>query len=140
MAFSDTMYIDLDAFDISEITEYLKKDYPQILYLKYRKDVKYLDVVCSEKISNMYNVYKKLIKFQEIAWEKYVQQAWIKLRKERNRRLQESDWTQLEDAKKSMSEEVAEIWVLYRQYLRDLPNNTLDPFNPVWPTTPHQSL
>jgi Phage tail assembly chaperone protein len=139
MVFSDTMYIDLDAFDISEITEYLKNDYPQILYLKYRKDVKYLDVVCSDKINNMYVVYQKLIKFQEIAWEKYVAQAWIQLRKERNKRLQESDWTQLEDAKKSMPEEIAKIWVLYRQYLRDLPNNTLDPFNPVWPTIPHQS-
>jgi hypothetical protein len=87
----------------------------------------------------MYVVYQKLIKFQEIAWEKYVAQAWIQLRKERNKRLQESDWTQLEDAKKSMPEEIAKIWVLYRQYLRDLPNNTLDPFNPVWPTIPHQS-
>lgn len=139
MVFSDTMYIDLDTFDISEITEYLKKDYPQILYLKYRKDVKYLDVVCSEKINNMYSVYKKLIQFQELAWEKHVAQAWIQLRKERNKRLQESDWTQLDDVKKSMPQEIAKIWMLYRQYLRDMPKNTLDPFNPVWPTTPQQS-
>lgn len=137
MVFSDTIYIDLDAFDISEITEYIKKDYPQLLYLKYRKDVKYLDVVFSEKINSMYNVYQKLIKFQEIAWEKYVAQAWKQLRTERNRRLKESDWTQLEDTRKAMPEEIAKIWVKYRQHLRDLPNNTLDPFNPVWPTTPH---
>lgn len=139
MAFSDTMYIDLDAFDISEITEYLKKDYPQIVYLKYRKDVKYLDVVSSEKINNMYVVYQKLIKFQELAWEKYVAQAWIQLRSERNKRLQESDWTQLDDVKKIMPGEIAQIWLLYRQHLRDLPQKTLDPFHPVWPTTPHHS-
>lgn len=139
MVFSDTMYIDLDAFNINEITEYLQKDYPQLLYLKYRKDVKYLDVVSSEKINNMYVVYQKLMKFQEIAWEKHVAKAWIQLRKERNRRLQESDWTQLEDVKKSMPAEISRIWTLYRQHLRDLPNNTLDPFNPVWPTTPQQS-
>lgn len=139
MVFSDTMYIDLDAFDINEVTEYLQKDYPQLLYLKYRKDVKYLDVVSSEKINNMYVLYQKLMKFQEIAWEKHVAKAWIQLRKERNRRLQESDWTQLGDVKNSMPAEISRIWTLYRQHLRDLPNNTLDPFNPVWPTTPQQS-
>lgn len=139
MVFSDTMYIDLDTFNLTEITEYLKKDYPQILYLKYRKDVKYLDVVSSEKISNMYAVYQKLLKFQENAWDRYVAQAWIQLRNERNKRLQECDWTQLEDVKMSMPPEIAKIWVLYRQYLRDMPINTLDPFNPIWPTTPHQS-
>lgn len=139
MVFSDTMYIDLDNFDISEITEYLRKDYPQLLYLKYRKDVKYLDVVSTEKISNMYVVYQKLMKFQEIAWKQYVDNAWKELRSERNKRLQASDWTQLEDAKKSMSQEIASIWLMYRQHLRDMPKITLDPFNPVWPTMPQQS-
>lgn len=139
MVFSDTMYIDLDTFDISDIIEFLRKDYPQLLYLKYRKDVKYLDVVSSEKIDNMYALYQKLLKFQEVAWEKHVTNAWKELRAERNKRLHDCDWTQLEDAKKSMLKEVASIWLLYRQCLRDLPNNTVDPFNPVWPTNPQQS-
>lgn len=139
MVFSDTICIDLDTFDINEVTRYLKNDYPQLLYLKYRKDVKYLDIVSSEKISNMYLVYQKLMKFQEIAWQKYVENAWKELRNERNKRLQACDWTQLTDAKNAMSKEVASIWLLYRQHLRDLPQNTLDPFNPIWPTMPQQS-
>lgn len=139
MVFSDTIYIDMDAFDLNEVTEYVKNIYPQLMYLKYRKDVKYLDVVSSEKIPDMFILYQNLIKFQEITWEKHIAKAWTVLRNERNRRLQASDWTQLDDVKKIMSNDVANIWIAYRQYLRDMPQNTTDPFNPIWPTMPNPS-
>jgi len=34
------------------------------------------------------------------------------------------------------TEEVKQAWLDYRQALRDLPGNTTDPENPVWPTPP----
>ena len=35
-----------------------------------------------------------------------------------------------------MTEEVKQAWLDYRQALRDLPANTSDPSNPVWPYSP----
>ena len=52
---------------------------------------------------------------------------------ERNRKLEESDWTQVND--NGLSDETKEAWRVYRQALRDLPA-TYDPENPVWPTPP----
>ena len=56
---------------------------------------------------------------------------WQFLRAERDRRLAESDWTVLSDTPTSTA-----AWKVYRQALRDLPANTTDPFQPVWPTPP----
>ena len=52
------------------------------------------------------------------------------LRCERNRRLAETDYFGMPDV--VMTDEMA----AYRQALRDLPANTSDPANPVWPTKP----
>lgn len=57
--------------------------------------------------------------------------AFVGLRSERNQRLAESDWTQVADAPVDQV-----VWAEYRQALRDLPENTTDPENPVWPTPP----
>ena len=54
------------------------------------------------------------------------------LRQERNQLLAESDWTQSRDVILSNDAE----WAAYRQALRDLPANTEDPLEPVWPTKP----
>lgn len=58
------------------------------------------------------------------------------LRIERNARLQATDWTQMPDV--SMSDDKKEAWNTYRQALRDLPSNTIDPENPVYPQAPIQ--
>jgi hypothetical protein len=55
---------------------------------------------------------------------------WDRLRKERNQLLTETDFYALSDV--TMSPEMAE----YRQLLRDLPANTADVFNPVYPVKP----
>ena len=57
--------------------------------------------------------------------------AWTLLRAERSARLAASDWTVLSDSPTSTT-----AWKTYRQALRDLPANTTDPLNPVWPTPP----
>jgi len=57
-------------------------------------------------------------------------EPWEKLRKQRNMTLSETDWMANSDVTMS------DAWRTYRQALRDLPANTTDPANPVWPTPP----
>ena len=57
--------------------------------------------------------------------------AWANLRSTRNAKLSDTDWTQVADAPVDQA-----AWAAYRQALRDLPANTVDPFNPVWPVEP----
>ena len=59
-----------------------------------------------------------------------VENAWKGLRRERNQLLAETDYLALSDHVLS-----AEM-TAYRQALRDLPANTTDPANPVFPTKP----
>lgn len=56
---------------------------------------------------------------------------WKSLRKMRDKMLSASDWTQVPDAPVDQA-----AWAVYRQELRDLPKNTVDPRYPVWPTPP----
>ena len=56
------------------------------------------------------------------------------LRQERNRLLTKCDWVTLKAY--STDTPVPEDWKVYMQALRDLPSNTEDPANPVWPTAP----
>lgn len=55
---------------------------------------------------------------------------WADLRKVRTEKLQETDYFGMPDV--TMSDEMR----AYRQALRDLPANTTDPANPIWPTKP----
>jgi hypothetical protein len=60
---------------------------------------------------------------------------WLpRLREDRNKRLSESDWTQISDA--PLTEDQKTAWRTYRQSLRDLPASTNDPSRPVWPSRP----
>ena len=52
------------------------------------------------------------------------------LRRQRNKRLAETDYLALADV--TLTDEMR----AYRQALRDLPANTSDPANPVWPEKP----
>ena len=52
------------------------------------------------------------------------------LRRKRNRLIAETDYLALSDS--TLTTEMS----AYRQALRDLPANTTDPANPVWPTKP----
>lgn len=57
--------------------------------------------------------------------------VWERLRNWRNLLLSETDWTQITDAPVDKA-----AWAAYRQALRDLPANTSDPREVVWPTSP----
>ena len=59
------------------------------------------------------------------------QAAWTALRTQRNRLLQQSDWTALSDA--HLSQDKKDAWFAYRQALRDLPEEVQDPASVEWP-------
>tara|TARA_Y100000389_G_scaffold182382_1_gene198939 strand:- start:59 stop:418 length:360 start_codon:yes stop_codon:yes gene_type:complete len=56
------------------------------------------------------------------------------LRHRRNKRLAECDWVAIRAF--TTGTPVPEEWKTYMQALRDLPANTEDPENPVWPVPP----
>jgi len=61
------------------------------------------------------------------------------LRTRRNQLLAETDWVTLKTIDAStdgLGLQLPQAWVDYRQALRDLPANTADPSNPVWPVKP----
>ena len=63
------------------------------------------------------------------------EQALEEFREERNKRLAETDWTQVNDSPLSDSKKTE--WQTYRQALRDMPSQDgFDPFNPTYPTAP----
>lgn len=53
------------------------------------------------------------------------------VRSERDRKLSDSDWTQVEDSPVDK-----EVWKTYRQALRDVPSQQGFPWNVVWPEQP----
>ena len=73
-------------------------------------------------------------KFEKRFQELVDAQPLKELRQERNRRLAEVDWVVIRAT--STDTPVPEEWVTYMQTLRDLPANTEDPTNPVWPVQP----
>jgi len=64
------------------------------------------------------------------AVEVAAEQALARLRSKRNQLLAETDYLALSDV--TLSSDMT----TYRQALRDLPANTSDPANPVWPAKP----
>jgi hypothetical protein len=57
---------------------------------------------------------------------------WEKVRARRADLLRETDWARSDD----VNPIVRNAYLTYRQALRDLPANTADPFNVVWPEPP----
>jgi hypothetical protein len=59
---------------------------------------------------------------------------WLFFRQRRNQLLSDCDW--VITMHKELGTNIPAAWKNYRQALRDLPANTEDPANPVWPTKP----
>ena len=67
---------------------------------------------------------------EEAAWAAAANdRAFEKLRKERDRKLDDTDWWVTRGS-------ITEAQTNYRQALRDLPANTADPTDVTWPTKP----
>ena len=109
-------------------------------------EVEYTDSSPNERIEELgiyqqavidFNNELKRIEDEQKAQEEAIEASrdyWEELRSLRNQKLTQSDWTQVSDA--PFTEEQKISWQSYRQALRDLPENTEDPKNPVWPTIP----
>lgn len=124
-----------------ELLSNLKQYFPDIAYTKYRPTDYAFDIISTTQ----YNAKDLEMKIQQIiapyslqidgnSAPRTVDEAWIVLRRERNKRLMACDWTQLSDSPLSDTEKL--IWRLYRQALRDMPLDCVNPFEPNWPTTP----
>ena len=61
--------------------------------------------------------------------------SFKKLREQRNTRIAQTDYLATIDYPHPTPED-KQAWLDYRQALRDLPANTTDPENPVWPESP----
>jgi len=61
--------------------------------------------------------------------------SFKKLREQRNTRIAQTDYLATIDYPHP-TPEAKQAWLDYRQALRDLPSNTTDPENPVWPEAP----
>lgn len=89
----------------------------------------------SINLTEGYELFSK--EFFETEFEKFINsKPWVAFRNERDKKLSETDWTQTNDIGLENEEE----WVAYRQALRDLPANTEDPTNPVWPEPPQVKI
>ena len=63
-----------------------------------------------------------------------LEQKSAEVRQQRNQLLTESDWTQLADS--PLDADTKSAWALYRETLRQVPEQSGFPWNIVWPTKP----
>ena len=61
---------------------------------------------------------------------------WVAVREQRNRMLRDSDWTDLPHS--PLGESQQEEWQAYRQALRDVPQQDVEPDAVVWPDKPEE--
>lgn len=59
---------------------------------------------------------------------------WAAVRSRRNQLLRATDYTQTDDS--PLSADARQAVAIYRQVLRDIPQDGLDPFSVVWPELP----
>jgi hypothetical protein len=95
----------------------------------------YIDIVTEQKIKippkpNAWFSFDFVTK-QWIANEK---QAENDILEKRKFLLYQSDWTQLPNG--PLTQQQQEAWAVYRQQLRDIPDQSGYPLNVVWPTPP----
>ena len=69
--------------------------------------------------------------FEERFKQNYRNEGFRILREERNKLLNETDWTDQYNI---------EEWEVYRQILRDIPTNIEDPETPIWPEQPQVKI
>jgi hypothetical protein len=74
-----------------------------------------------------------------------IDEAWVDLYVERGLRLSACDWvinspTDLPSNVQDDCNTYEDDWLIYRQSLRDMPEATVDPTDPVWPTPPPAPL
>lgn len=63
---------------------------------------------------------------------------WDNVRNIRNKILEKTDWTQCADVQNSMSSEDKELWIVFRQKLRDITKDFSEPDKVIFPDPPYK--
>jgi hypothetical protein len=126
-------YLDLDL-------SWMPVDVHAIQWMDDHGEIEFIDTSPNRPIDKL-GIFEKLIdvfnaETQRLKYEEAYRYGAI-LRENRNYLLNNCDWTQLPDAPLNL--EQIEQWKIYRQKLRDLPENTENPREPVWPTPPSET-
>lgn len=66
--------------------------------------------------------------------EEIIEKKWERVRLNRNWSLRQTDWTQLSNV--TISNEEKELWNVYRQTLRDIPQTYINPDDVIFPRPP----
>ena len=121
--------MDQDMLYAKFVSEIIRSWNPQPEWYRYKTSYESIEVP-----SNYEKPPKEL--FEAKLQELIDAQPWNELRALRNERLTETDkYTSIPDYPHPTPES-KQAWLDYRQALRDLPANTTDPLNPVWPEAP----
>lgn len=108
----------------SEICSHIEGDFDYFKF--YVKDRKAVEIPAAPSAYHSFDfVSKQWIDLRTVETE------WELIRSERNKRLAETDWTQLPD----VPLHTRETWMSYRQALRDVTNQS-NPFTIEWPVKP----
>ena len=141
--------ISIDGQTISQIQQdfsWIPSNIHAVQWYQTWGEIEYTDGSSNEKIEELgiyeqavdtFNNEKQRLEDEKIAQAEALEAArdyWKELRSLRDRKLTECDWTQIADV--PLTQEQKTAWATYRQALRDVPANTEDPKNPVWPTAP----
>lgn len=84
-----------------------------------------------EEVNGQWFTRYVLVDMEDEARQSVDAQQAASTRAERNRRLSESDWTQVADAPVDQA-----AWAVYRQALRDVTTQEEFPWNVTWPVEP----
>jgi hypothetical protein len=142
-------FISIDDNSLSDIQQdfsWMPIDVRCVQWYDDRGEVEYTDTRPNLEISEL-GIYENAIKIFEEEQKRLKQieidlensiDYWERLRDERNAKLNDTDWTQLNDT--NLSQHEIEQWKEYRQKLRDLPKIVknpkplvLDPDHNEWP-------
>lgn len=114
-------------FGIYEFTQVPTPDYP-------------FKAVETTPVKRDNGVYYQTWLIEEMTEEEKIEATNVKatqVRQERDYRLMRTDWTQMPDA--PISEDERAVWLIYRQSLRDIPQQPGFPWNVEWLAAPARS-
>ena len=102
------------------------------------KLIGYIYTIEQDYVTETCNLVEITTDEKDIARQNNIVEFFTRLRRERDKLLQNSDWTQLKDIVDSHTPEWNDAWKDYRQKLRDLPSlyseDNITDIN--WPTIP----
>ena len=93
-------------------------------------------VVCRngvEEIEGEWFAKYSVVDMEQEAIDALTERQWSAIRQQRNAKLVNSDWTQIDDTPLTNTDK--QLWATYRQALRDITTQD-DPFSIDWPVSP----